>query len=78
MLRRAADFARYRAPLHPLPLLPPQHTGSPLQVGETCLLRRPNSWQDLLVELRGLDGDLALVLIIDKLEVVPLLWLRRR
>jgi hypothetical protein len=32
----------------------------------------------LLVELRGLDGDLALVLIIDKLEAVPLRWLRRR
>jgi hypothetical protein len=57
---------------------PPQHVGGPLRVGETALLRRPNSWLDLKVELRGLDGDLALVLIIDKLEVVPLRWVRRK
>jgi hypothetical protein len=46
-------------------------------VGETCLLRRPDSWQDLLVQLRGLDKDVALVRIYDHSEIVPLSWLRR-
>jgi hypothetical protein len=79
MLRRSADFARYRAPLHPLPPLPPQHVGPPLRVGETCLLRRPDEWFDVIVQLRGVDKDLALVLVLvqDQLERVPLNCLRR-
>jgi hypothetical protein len=55
----------------------PQHVGSPLRVGETVLLRRESEWFDLLVELRAIDKDLALVRIVDRLERVPLVWLRR-
>jgi hypothetical protein len=57
---------------------PPQHTGSPLTVGERCLLRRPGTYFDVIVELRGIDGDTAAILIRGELEVVPLLWLRRQ
>jgi len=74
MLRRSSCFARFRAPVRPTA---PQHTGSPLQVGEQCLLRRPDAWVDCKVQLRGLDRDLALVLIADQLERVPLANLRR-
>jgi hypothetical protein len=58
---------------------PPLHSGPPLQVGETVLLRRPNSWADLLVELRAVDHDLALavVRIRDRTERIPLCYLRR-
>jgi len=77
MLRRSACFARYRAPSPNRPAQP-QHAGSPLQVGETCLMRRPDAWHDLLVQLRGIDGPDAVVLIIDHLEIVPLRCLRRR
>jgi hypothetical protein len=40
-------------------------------------MRRPDAWHDLLVELRGLDRDLAVVRIHDRSEIVPLIWLRR-
>lgn len=42
-----------------------------------CLLRRPGSWVDLSVQLRGIDNELALVLIQDHSERVQLAWLRR-
>jgi hypothetical protein len=64
-----------RFPASPPP--PPQHVGAPLRVGELVLLRRPNTWFDLKVELRATDDDLALVRIIDRTERVPLAWLRR-
>ena len=41
------------------------------------MLRRPDAWVDCKVQLRGLDRDLALVLIADQLERVPLANLRR-
>jgi len=55
----------------------PQHVGSPLRVGETVLLRRADEFLDLKVELRAIDKNLALVRIVDRLERVPLSWLRR-
>ena len=76
MLRRSSCFSQYRPPSANRPPQP-QHVGSPLQVGETCLMRRPAAWSDSIVELRGLDRDLALVLIADQLERVPLANLRR-
>ena len=42
-----------------------------------CLLRRPTEWFDLNVQLRGIDRDLAVVLISDHNERVQLTWLRR-
>jgi hypothetical protein len=56
----------------------PQHTGSPSTIGETALLRRPGSWLDVIVQVRGLDADMASVLIRDRTEIVPLNWLRRK
>jgi hypothetical protein len=52
---------------------PPQHTG------ELCLLRKPGTFGDLLVELRAIDNsfNVAVVRIGDKLERVPLCYLRR-
>jgi hypothetical protein len=55
----------------------PQHTGAPLRVGELCLLRRPDEWFDVKVELRAIDDGLALVRIRDRGERVQLAWLRR-
>src|SRR5262245_36773761 len=63
------------APAAPPP--PPLHTGSPLRVGETCLLRRPNQWFDVICQLRGIDREQASVRILDHFEIVQLLWLRR-
>jgi len=60
----------------PAPALP-QHVGAPLRCGEMVLLRRPNSWFDLKVQLRGVDDDLAVVRFMDSIERVPLAWLRR-
>jgi hypothetical protein len=56
---------------------PPQHVGPPLRVGEMCLLRRPNTYFDVIVQLRAIDRDLAAVRILDRSERVPLAWLRR-
>jgi hypothetical protein len=36
-----------------------------------------DAWADLIVELRAIDDDVALVLIRDRTEIVPLSWLRR-
>jgi hypothetical protein len=55
----------------------PVHTGPPLRVGEICLLRRPGEFFDVIVQLRGIDGDQAAIRILDKFEVVELRWLRR-
>jgi hypothetical protein len=57
----------------------PHHVGQPLQRGEMCLLRRPDSFFDLKVELRGIDRDLAVVFFrgLDRSETVPVAWLRR-
>jgi hypothetical protein len=55
----------------------PHHVGAPLKVGELCLLRRADQWFDLKVQLRGVDDDLAVVLVRDRLEIVELSWLRR-
>jgi hypothetical protein len=41
-------------------------------------MRRPDSWYDLIVELRAIDSELALVLAGDQLERIPLVCLRRR
>jgi hypothetical protein len=78
MLHRSACFARYRAPTPLTPPLPPQHTGCALTIGETVLLRRPDSWQDVLVELRGIDKQDAVIFVRDHFEIVQLSWLRRR
>jgi hypothetical protein len=64
---------RFPAAAPPRPL----HVGSSLRVGESVLLRRPTEWLDFEVELRAIDKDLALVRIVDHLERVPLVWLRR-
>jgi hypothetical protein len=56
---------------------PPAHVGQPLQVGEQCLLRRVNDWFDVIVELRAIDRDVALVLVRDSFEIVQLASLRR-
>lgn len=63
-MNRALD-ARFNASPPALPSPAPLHTGAPLQIGETVLLRRPNSFFDLLVELRAIDDDIALERIID-------------
>ena len=50
----------------------------PFQIGETLLLRDVHLKRfDTLVEFRGLDDDVALVLCRGRLEVVPLISLRR-
>jgi hypothetical protein len=63
----------------PAPPPAPQHTGSPLTVGEKCLLRRPHDYFDVVVELRAIDRDVAVVHFsgLDRSEVVPLTSLRR-
>ena len=53
------------------------HVGSPLAVGEKCLLRKPDMWSDRIVELRAIDNNVALVRIGNTSEIVPLAWLRR-
>jgi hypothetical protein len=55
----------------------PTHTGPPLSTGEPALLRRPGAWYDIKVTVRGIDHDLAAIIIIDQFDVVPLAWLRR-
>jgi hypothetical protein len=40
-------------------------------------MRRPDSWQDLLVELRGIDKPDAVVFVRGHFEIVQLSWLRR-
>jgi hypothetical protein len=65
-------------PAHSIsPPQPPAHIGPPLKIGETCLLRRPGSWYDVVVQLRGIDGDLAAIRIVDHFETVQLAYLRR-
>ena len=66
-----------RFPRAATPPKQPQHVGSPLRVGETVLLRRPREYFDLIVELRAIDNDIALVMIRDRSEIVELSWLRR-
>jgi hypothetical protein len=70
---------RVLAPYPPHAPPPPQPTGPPLRVGELCLLRRPDSRSDLVVELRAVDDDVALVHFrgLDRTEIVQLSWLRR-
>jgi hypothetical protein len=65
--------ARIEAP----PPNQPQHVGRPLTVGERCLLRRPGTYFDVVVQVRGIDDDVAAILIRDRLETVQLAWLRR-
>jgi hypothetical protein len=56
-----ASEKMHRAFAHTRPSPPPapMHAGQPLQIGETCLLRRPDSWSDLIVGLRAIDDDVA-------------------
>ncbi len=73
----------------PLPPKQPHHVGEALQVGEIALMRKPGSWSDFVVEIRGLDldtrhphdderhSDVACVRFADHSEIVPLNWLRR-
>jgi hypothetical protein len=56
---------------------PPQHVGAPVHTGEIVLMRRPSEWFDLRVQVRGIDRDLAVVLVGDRFEIIPLTWLRR-
>jgi hypothetical protein len=74
---RAAAVARFPSERTIRPPPPPLHTGQPLRVGETVLLRRPGSWVDLFVELRAIDDGVALIRLGDHLERVELIWLRR-
>jgi hypothetical protein len=48
-----------------------------VHTGEIVLMRRPSEWFDLRVQVRGIDRDLAVVLVGDRLEIIPLTWLRR-
>jgi hypothetical protein len=72
-MNRVLERARSSSPALPQP----QHVGSPLQTGETALMRTAGSFFDVKVQVRGVDGDLAVVLIRDTLRVVELSWLRR-
>ena len=68
-VNEARALARYSSASPPL--------GAPLRVGELVLLRRANTWFHVEVELRGIDDDLAVILIKGQLERGSLSWLRR-
>ena len=56
----------------------PQHTGQPLQTDELALMRVPGSFFDAQVQVRAIDGCMALVFIKGRgSQPVELSWLRR-
>jgi hypothetical protein len=55
----------------------PAHVGEALRVGETALMRTPGTWFDVRVQVPGIDGHWAAVLIKNSSQVVRLSWLRR-
>jgi hypothetical protein len=75
--QRAPLDARFPSSRTIRPQPPPPHIGPPLRTGEMALLRRPGEWFDDLVQVRGIDDDVALVRVKDHSEIVPLTWLRR-
>jgi hypothetical protein len=79
MHRAGARFPIHQRAFHyrQSPPALPKHVGQPLTINEQCLLRRPNEWFDMKVQLRAIDDDVALVLCRDQLERVQLSWLRR-